>query len=313
MSTPATVAPAVRAAFTQFIDYAGLFPPAKLDMAPALAEFAAAKDGGFAWMLGRFIVPASRIGELLEAAGTDRPVALSVIVDAGTEPRTWLSRVQELLKHLRILDSSERAIRIEALEVALPPLQTQRETYDAAIGQFAAAVKQAQFETLPAFVELPRDARRRDEVDGALFALARHRLRAKLRCGGVVAEAFPDTQEVAAFIHAANEEGVPMKATAGLHHPIRHRDAEIGVMMHGFVNLLAAAVFARLGMDRPALEEIVACEDAGRFGFDDDGLSWNGRGASVEDLRATRGSNCISYGSCSFVEPVTDLQTLGLL
>jgi hypothetical protein len=314
MTMSAATAPAVRAAFTQFIDYAGLFPPAKLDMAPALAEYAAHQKGPYAWMLGRFIVAASRIPELLAALPPAEPLELSVIVDAGTDSRAWLSRVQSTLASLSELREREPRVRVQALETVLPPLQTQRETYDAAVGQFAAALKQAELHGVPAFVELPRDARWRSELSSALYAMSRHRLGAKLRCGGVTADAFAGVEEVAAFIGSAiREHGIAMKATAGLHHPVRHVDENMRVIMHGFLNLLAAAALAREGADDQLLHAVIASEDQKQFVFDERGLSWSGRSVSVEQLQATRAHGFIAYGSCSFDEPVGDLQALGML
>lgn len=314
MGTSATAAPAVRAAFTHLIDYAGLFPPAKLDMAAALADYAACRQGPYAWMLGRFIVPASRIPELLAALPCGEPVPLSVIVDAGADPAPWLSRVQRIFDEAAALRANEPRVSIECLEIALPPLATLRDTYDAPIGQFAAALKQSSLRDVPAFVEVPRDNRWDSELGSALFALSRHRLGAKLRCGGVVPEAFPSTSDVATFICAAiQEHGVPMKATAGLHHPIRHLDKHLGVPMHGFLNVLTAAAFARAGMERSNVADIVACEDADRFHFSEHGLEWDGQHVHVEDLEATRAQAFISYGSCSFSEPTSDLQAMGAL
>ncbi len=278
-------------------------------MPPALAEYASEKRGAYAWMLGRFIVPASRVPELLTSSADPAALPLSVIVDAGAEPRAWLSRVQDVFARL-----AETRASIEALEIALPPLQTQRDTYDAAIGQFAAARRQGGFDAVPAFVELPRDARWHGELDGALFALARHGLGAKLRCGGIEAAAFPSPQEVAAFLFAAiGEHRIPVKATAGLHHPVRHRDATIGVMMHGFLNVLTAAAFARGGMEPAQLARILECDDPSSFELNAGGLRWNDRRIAVDELRAVRASGFISYGSCSFSEPVADLQGLGVL
>jgi hypothetical protein len=307
MTSSATAAPAVRAAFAHLIDYAGLFPPAQLDTASAIAEYGRGRRGPFAWMLGRFIVPASRIGQVSDVPADGYPIDLSVIADAGTEPRTWLARVQSSLSEIARVRSSQARVRIESIEVALPPLATQRETYDAAIGQFAAARLKAGLEALPAFVELPRDARWKDELRGGLFALSRHHLGTKLRCGGVVPEAFPSVQEVAAFIvAAAGEHRVPMKATAGLHHPLRRRDEKLGVTMHGFLNLLAATVLARSGADIAQVERIVESQDVKE-------LTPGAAGLSVEDVLAAREHCFISYGSCSFSEPTEDLQALGIL
>ena len=314
MAPSATAAPAVRAAFTQLIDYAGLFPPAKLDMAPAVAEYAASRRGPHAWMLGRFIVPASRIPELLSALPAGEPFALSVILDAGTDSRQWLARVQDMLADLAALRADEQRVRVESLEIALPLLTSQRDTYDAPIGQFAAAVKQAGLGDLPAFVEIPHDHRWKGELETALFALSRHRLGTKLRCGGVSAEACPNSNDVATFIVAAIQQNhVPMKATAGLHHPIRRLDHELGVTMHGFLNILTAAAFARKGMDPGEILGIVACEDPHHFRFSEHGLQWEGEHVHVDELQAVRTQAFVSYGSCSFSEPTKDLQGLGII
>src|SRR5579884_1009938 len=144
MATSAEAATAVRAAFAQLIDYAGLFPPAKLDMAPALAEYAQCRGGPYAWMLGRFIVPASRVPELLASpVAPGEPLPLSVIVDAPADPLRWLTGVQRLLRDLASLRNGEARVRVESLEIALPPLARERDSYDASVGQFAAALKQA--------------------------------------------------------------------------------------------------------------------------------------------------------------------------
>lgn len=313
MTASASAAPAVRAAFTHLVDYAGLFPPAKLEMAPAAAEYLAAREGPDAWMLGRFIVPASRVGELLESLPHTEPVALSVIVDAGAEPRTWLPNVQSSLAALSALRASEPRVRLQSLEAALPPLPAMRESYDAAIGQFAAARNRAGLSDLPAFVELPRDDRWKSELPRALFAMHRHDVHAKLRCGGVVAEAFPSCEDVADFICAAREEQVAFKATAGLHHPVRRPDPQTGAVMHGFVNVLAAAAFARGGLPAQDVLGALACEDGERLQFTQDGLSWDGRHVSTADLAAVREQAFVSYGSCSFAEPTDDLRAMGLI
>jgi hypothetical protein len=306
MSTSATAAPAVRAALAQLIDYAGLFPPAQLAMRPALAEFTAARQGRFAWMLGRFIVPASRVRELVSSLPPYEHVELSVIIDAGSDPRTWLANVQSLLSEVVGLHDELR-VRVGALEIALPPLATQRDTHDAAIGQFAAARTQAELDALPAFVELPRDARRHTDLESAMFALARHRLGAKLRCGGVSAQAFPGAAEVAAFlVTALGEHRLSMKATAGLHHPVYHRDESLGVMMHGFLNVLAAATYARAGAGAQDVQQVLESQDIER-------VRPGAAHLSADELRETRERSFIAYGSCSFSEPADDLQALGIL
>lgn len=303
-----TNAETARAAFSALIDYAGLFPPAQLALRDALDEYRAARSSADAWVLGRFIVPASRLHDLLEAAAGE-PVPLSVIVDAGSDVRSWLPNVQATLGTIAQL-RSERAAEVQALEVALPPLRTNRETYDAVIGQYAAAVAHAGFDAVPSYVELPRDARFGELLPGAAYALSRHRLGAKIRCGGLTPQAFPDPDEISAFISAAREEGVPYKATAGLHHPVRHFNQAAGVTMHGFLNILAASAAAVSGADRAELARLLSLEDASQFALDEAGLNAAGMHASAADLEAARRKAFVAYGSCSFTEPIEDLRHL---
>ncbi len=137
-------------------------------------------------------------------------------------------------------------------------------------------------------------------------------LGAKLRCGGVTAEAFPSVDEVAEFIAAAQDAKVSFKATAGLHHPVRRRDERTGFAMHGFLNILTAAALAPRAT-REMLRRIVAEEEPSAFVFDDQSLSWRSERIDLVELTRTRRQAFLGYGSCSFDEPVEDLIALGLL
>jgi hypothetical protein len=297
MST-STLQPAVRVAFDRLIDYAGLFPPAKFDMAPALAEYEASRNGPYAWMLGRFIVPASRIEELLSHAGASQ-IPLSVIVDAGTDARAWFGKSAELLERLHGYRQQESRISIEALEVPLPPLLSKRETYEAAIGQFVMLAQRHELRELPAYVEIPRDERFGESIVPTMSAFARYGVGAKVRCGGLIGSAVPSPEELATFLSASGDAGVPFKATAGLHHPVRHFNESSGFTMHGFLNILAAA--AQRNAPEAALAEIIAREDESDFAA-----------LGVDALKRARAA-FIAYGSCSFSEPVEDLIALSIL
>jgi hypothetical protein len=312
MSTSMVLAPSVRVAFDALVDYAGLFPPAKLPMRAAVDEYEAARRGPHAWMLGRFIVPGSRLAELLEAVGTLEPFALSVIVDAEPDARRWFGAAARLFGEIAQVHREERGVRVEVLEAPLPPLLSQRETYDATIGQFAGLVSRAGLRDVVAYAEWPRDERWAELLPGAMEAASRARIGAKIRCGGVTAAAFPSVAELAAFVDAAAAEHVPFKATAGLHHPVRHLDAASGFVMHGFLNLLAASVLAHR-VSRETLEQILAEEDASAFSFDEVSLAWRDDRVALDDLGTARREDFVAYGSCSFDEPVEDLQALAIL
>jgi hypothetical protein len=279
-------APALQAAFGALIDYAGLFPPAKLPLAQALAEYLAARSGPQAWMLGRFVGPASLFRELTEAPA----VPISAIVEPNPAALAALAALRE------------RGTMVEAIEI--PP--------GAAGAPVGTLLSAAGLSTLPAFVEIARAQLERDELAEQMNGLARGGLGAKLRCGGTMREAFPSVEEVARFIGAAVRARVPFKATAGLHHPVRHVDAASGFPMHGFLNILAAAALARR-LDGVTLERIIAEEDAGAFAFDNTSFAWRDERIGVNELAMARRTTFVSYGSCSFVEPVDDLIALRIL
>ncbi|MHB8146011.1 MAG: hypothetical protein ACYDGM_01960 [Vulcanimicrobiaceae bacterium] len=314
MSTSTQGHTSVRSMFQGLIDYAGLFPPASLAMEPAVDEYLVARSGTHAWMLGRFIVPASRLDELvtvLRRKDPGVPVAVCAIVDSASDPRRWFGTAQERLAAIALLRSTVPQLAIEGLETKLPTLATQRDSYDAPIGQFAALASQAGLRDLAIFVELPRDTRWLAALPLAMEALIRARLGAKLRCGGAEPHAIPSVGDVAIFIAHAIRDEVPFKATAGLHHPVRHHRVQGGVVMHGFLNLLAATAFAR-DLDASMLEQIVAEEDSGAFRVDGDGFAWRDLRIESAAIPAMRRS-FVAYGSCSFREPIDGLTALRLL
>ena len=311
----ARIGPAFRAAFGRLIDYAGLFPPAKLPLEDALVEYAAAQGGATSWMLGRFIAPASRLAELanlLAAHPQPAQLEVSAIVDASLDPQLWFASLQTVLREVSRFRRDTTVLRIASLEIPLPPLLRARDTFDASIGQLRASLDRAGMGDFPAYVELPRVARSGDLLAGAMAALARMHLAGKIRCGGTEASAFPSVADVAAFVSIAAERHIAFKATAGLHHPVRHCDEATGFVMHGFLNVLAAATFAP-DVSAEQLEAIVAEEDPAAFAFDDASLRWRDRRASIAEVERMRASAFTGYGSCSFTEPVEDLTALGLL
>lgn len=284
---------AVRTALTALIDYAGLFPPAKLAMPDAVIEYAGARTSPYAWMLGKFIVPLSRVPELVAALPAGERFALSVILDGGIDGVPAVARLRE----------AEPRVAIEALEIPLEP---------ARVEEYAAALHASGLHGLPSYVEFRRDAEWERTLSGGMPALAAHGLGAKVRCGGLETGAFPSPRELALFIKKAWDARVPFKATAGLHHPVRHFNDASGFTMHGFLNLIAAAVLAE-NATLDALEETLACENASAFAFDERGLKAGEHRAGPEQIAAMRRRFFIAYGSCSFNEPVEDLRALEML
>ncbi len=293
MTTSTALRPSVRAALHALIDYAGLFPPAQLSVSAAQAEYAAARAGPHAWMLGRFIVPASALATW---AG-DAP--LSVVLDGRLEQLDEVAAMRE------------GASGIAALEIP-PKAWARGETFPDAIAALSRRIEGSRAAGLTAFVEIPSAAHSPQCLAQTMAAAARAGLGAKLRCGGLTSEAFPSVDEVADFILAAGNARVPFKATAGLHHPVRRLDSASGFAMHGFLNLLAAAALAAQ-VDSKTLRRIVAEEDPSTFRFDDDSFAWRDRRVGTEELMRARRAGFVAYGSCSLSEPIGDLSALGIL
>ena len=261
METKVAGPASVHSAFTELIDYAGLFPPAKLPLAQATAEYRSARHGAHAWMLGRFIVPATTLAS--SPLTGDGP--FSVILDGGSDAVTWLKSIESSI--VAVAPLRERGVAIETLEVPLPAAFTQDRTPEEPLQRLRDLLERAKLSELPVYVEFARRGAWKAVVDRAMSAAMHAGCGAKLRCGGLTAEAFPSVDEVADFVAAAVAARVPFKATAGLHHPVRHFNAQSGFTMHGFLNILAAAALGpRAGLE--TLRQIVAEEEPGAFHFE---------------------------------------------
>jgi hypothetical protein len=290
------------------VDYAGLFPPAALGMAEAARNFAEYRGGAERWMLGRFVAPAARLGELSEAVDTLGPAVPNgaagpwrVSALAGAPPDAWASD----LAHIAALRATGRAA-VDALEL--------RGATTHALTLARGAAESAGVAPAATFVEVPWDA------DHAALADAARELGValKLRTGGVTPDAFPDADVVLRFLAACVARGVRFKLTAGLHHALRGEhpltyepECPRGTM-HGFLNVLAATALLAAGHAASAVAPLLAERDAASLSFDDDGLRWRGLDAGLTDVRESR-RVFASFGSCSFAEPVTELRALGLL
>jgi len=142
---------------------------------------------------------------------------------------------------------------------------------------------------------------------------------AKVRTGGLTPETIPSASELAAFLRRAAALGMPFKATAGLHHPLRSVRAltyagdSPRAPMHGFLNVFCGAALAYHGMEGAEIQELLEEEDPASLQFGEFGFSWRGHRLSSVQIQAARREFAHSFGSCSFEEPVGELRELGLL
>ncbi len=293
---------AIRTLLQESIDYAGLFPPAELDMATAVANYARYSAGAASWALGRFIVPVSRLEELEHAlsraawSSSGAPWRIAALL--GQDVEADVNGVKTFNhRHLKA------GANIDSVEV--------KASSEKSVGEIIDLVPA----TLQTYIEVPVDP----DPSNLIRSIAQGRRRAKVRTGGVTEEAFPRAPDLVRFLRAAVDNAVPFKATAGLHHPFRATYrltyAENSPMgrMFGFLNLMLAVAFLRSGMDQAKVLEVLEDEDSTAFQADDSGINWRGRRVDIKALSDARRLGIVSFGSCSFTEPIEDLQTLHLL
>jgi hypothetical protein len=311
----------VRALLHEIVDYAGLFPPAKLPLAEALNNYLCyRKESPHRWMLGRFVCPTAQLGELLALAKAHPDGALLRLAALGAQRAQADQFLPAVQADLRAIDEFRQSFprAIDTFEVAVPkgvPIK------NLPVARFLGLLLEAD---LDGFLEVPRTASWPNDLGDLVNQIDRSTvavgittpiLGLKLRCGGVTADAFPRDEDVALFIDRCNDpETSPLwKATAGLHHPRRHWDEALQVWHHGFLNVIGGALLARVNrLTDEALIPILADRECEHFRFAEDGFSWKNWMCTTKQIAGSRWW-ATSFGSCSFTEPVEDLIAMGLL
>lgn len=267
------------------VDDAGLFPPEELDMAAAVARHRDDQAAASPVLTHRFVCPVVRFAELRKHLTDGDRIELIAL-----GPATWTTRreIEAVLDDPRLM--------LRGFETVLPAGAAEREEMLAVADSLVARVP-----GLEVYVEVgirPVHGTDLDLLDG-------HGHRAKVRCGGVRREMFPSAAELAAFLVASAERGLPFKATAGLHHAITHTDGTTGFGHFGFLDLVAGTARALAGAPVAEVEAALLERDPAAVVEATAGLATD-TAREVRDLFR-------SFGSCSTSEPVDDLAALGLL
>jgi hypothetical protein len=306
-------AASLHALLAHSIDYAGMFPPCNLALESALqnqAEYVRARD---AWMLNSFVLPIDKFDHAaanLSRFDKKHPLRISALGAKTTSVREWVSALKETAESIRSFTSQHvDLVAVAQLEMMLPvraglaldvDLAGLREAHSI-IGDLK----------LQVFWETPADAA--EETIRLLAQLKEPRFGYKLRTGGISVDAFPTSVQVAEALTAATQHHVPIKFTAGLHHPLRQFREEVGTKMHGFLNVLGAGVLAaEHHWDEGQVVQMLEDERAGSFSFDETIFAWREWEMTAERIHARR-KFVTSFGSCSFDEPREDLRALKLL
>jgi hypothetical protein len=291
------------------IDYAGMFPPCNLALEPALQNQANYVRSPDVWMLNTFVLPIKQfdaVKQLLSLFDLGHPLRVAALGPRTANADAFLDALKEADTGIRALARYDvDLISISHIEMFLPD--------DADL----TLLKEARWIVgdLPVFWEAPPDraeqtaallAEHNSDEDGATFGY-------KLRTGGVTADAFPTSAQIAAALVTPATHQLPIKFTAGLHHPLRQFRDEVKTKMHGFVNVLGAAVLAaEHRWDAKQAATMLEDENAASFSFGEDSFAWREWKIDIERLRYRR-QFVASFGSCSFDEPRDDLRALRLL
>ena len=288
---------AAEALLSRIVDYAGLFPPASLDMEAAVRNYQQYLRGDYAWMLGNFVLPASRLTEFGEAFNIiccgeqEQPWTLSVVC-SGDYPPADLKAMEDFQEGAAFIAGVEfKPVHLRNAQMILAALPRGR----------------------PHYVELPPD-----QAGGLLPAIASSGARAKLRTGGVTPEAIPPSKTVARFLLQCAEAHSAFKATAGLHHAVRgerrltYDPGDPVAPMHGFLNVFLAAALAFYGTTEFGLLDTLNETDPTAFQLDGM-IAWHDHRMTSDQIERVRADFAIGFGSCSFTEPIDDLKAMGWL
>lgn len=283
---------ALQSLLAGFFDYAGLYPPASLSLRSAANNYLDYARGKHASVLGRFIINLDRLDELRSIVGEDalKDFRLSVIASD-------ISALDVFSNHI------EMGVPIEALEIKCAEPET--------IQEIATRVPSA----VKMYVEVPFDSK----TAAVVKVIANVGARAKIRMGGVVPGAFPSVSDVVRTLKMFAKLRVPFKATAGLHHPIRssqpltYDPQSARETMHGFLNLVCASAVLYFGGQESDAEEVLRDEDLMAWQMDHGSLRWRHLSWTQDQISTLRLAFFISIGSCSFAEPICDLEALGWL
>lgn len=304
--------PSVHAFLSQIVDYAGMFPPAKLPLEDAVGNYLDyRRTSPHAWMLGRMVCPVQRLHDLSRLTAPEVPLSLTALGRQSSllgDIVTGFASDVNAIREFRAAWGRDNAV--DMVEVALPK-DVEIGTVCKQLPDVVALLAQAH---LRGFLEIPFGPSWSSDVETVAGHLQGPSIGLKLRAGGVTADAFPSEAQIAFFIDRCRAAKLPWKATAGLHHPRRHWDSSLALWHHGFLNVFGAGLLAQNHpLTEADLVAILSDRTAEHFRFDPDGFAWKDWACSTARIVESRANAATSFGSCSFAEPIDDLIALGFI
>jgi hypothetical protein len=300
-------AASLRALLTRSIDYAGMFPPCDLELEPALknqAEYVRSNDS---WMLSTFVLPVAKFSDaapLVSQFDKHHSLRISALAAKTENAKDFMAELQNAAETIRSFQKQHvDLVSVVQLEMFLPT-----DVDLAKLNETTGLLGDLKLQT---FWETPAES-----AEQTIALLARAKQPAfgyKLRTGGITADSFPGSVHISRALLASTKHHVPIKFTAGLHHPVRQFRDEVKTEMHGFLNVLGAGVLsAEHHWEEAQMVEMLEDQQAADFEFHDTVFAWRDWEVTLDRIKARR-KFVTSFGSCSFDEPREDLRALNLL
>ena len=296
------------------VDYAGLFPPAKLPLEQVVKNYHSYLENNRHEMLGRLVLPSAKLNEFKSLAQS---------TDVGLS-HSW--KISALVAPIELIEDE---LSSKALESSLDQISEFNQQAGAVSSVVdAIEIRTSSPETIQLAAELiPKEISVFFEIDWredptrsiSAIATSNHtNLFAKIRTGGITEDLIPSPDRVAEFLLSCANQNVGLKATAGLHHPVRDHyrltyepDSPQGCM-HGFINVFVAGclAFANQANSVEQIKEVLECRSSDPFQLDDNQVRFGNLSVDAKTVAQIRNSKLISFGSCSFDEPTNELESL---
>jgi hypothetical protein len=307
----------------KILDYAGIFPPEKLALPNAFQNFNGYKKSEFSWVLSKFIITANKLNELtklIKKSDALPELSLSVIGSSGNDISEFSKNFSnDLISIEQFYNQNFPNISMDSFEVKLPQSTFNNLDSDEILEimiSVSTGLEGTLGKNLPVFFEAPLSENYEQEIflSAQSIAALSNNCGYKLRTGGVVKSAFPSAEVIAYAILSCLEFKIPIKFTAGLHHPFFHFNKQYNTDMHGFINVFAAAILAyQFELSEIEIINILTDQNSETFIFNNDFFQYKDYKLKNSKISSSRNEFALSFGSCSFIEPIDDLKNCGFL
>jgi hypothetical protein len=286
------------------IDYAGLFPPAQLSLDDTIENYITYTSSRHSHMLAKLILPENLIEEAY--------LKLKQIKLPNKIPISLLTN--NVSKNLNDFHKYSAVFNLENIEEKISDIKDLEKSVS------EASSHTNEHNSLRVFFELDgvllRDTWEKEIIQQLeiLNKYNSNQIGLKIRCGGVTPDLTPKTERLAEYLKLSANIEIPIKFTAGLHHPLYSYHQSFSGFMHGFLNVYLATFFAyKCKINTSEIIKILEAKSLNDFKFSDKFIRWQSYEIANTDISILREKRVFSFGSCSFDEPIDDLRSLGLL